>query len=177
VSQSVSRYDSGHLIETHDADGNTNATFAYDGSGNLSSTTDSRGFARNFGYDSNGNQASSSYTWTGPAGSTNITTTTEYDAQGRATRTIDALGNSSQTFYTALGKADYTIDKLGNTNSFFYDSRGNLIQTTGPDALSTRTVYSGDGKPIYTSDRNGTTGTHDWPELTLGAMDSAGVLQ
>ena len=50
-------------------------------------------------------------------------------------------------------------DRLGNTNSFCYDTRGNVVQTTGPDGLSTRTVFDGDGKAVYVSDRNGITGT------------------
>jgi YD repeat-containing protein len=69
-----------------------------------------------------------------------VTNFAEYDAQGRVVRTIDALGNSNQTFYTPLGKVDYTIDKLGNTNRLFYDARGNLVQSIGPDGLATQTV-------------------------------------
>jgi len=159
VGQSFSRYAAGLLVETRDGSGNTNATFGYDGAGNLSGTTDARGFSRTFGYDANGHQTNSSYTWTGPGGSTNVTTQTQYDALGRVIRTIDALGNTNQTFYTPLGKVDYTIDKLGNTNRFFYDARGNLVQSIGPDGLSTKTVYDEAGKPIYTTDRNGISGT------------------
>ncbi len=155
LGHSSSIYDSGKIAVTLDASGHTNATFTYDGSGNLSASTDAKGFSRNFYYDANGNQISNACTING----SNIVTRTELDGQGRAIRTVDALGNTSQTFYNPLGKVDHSIDKLGNTTSLFYDSRGNLVQTIGADGLSTATVYNEDGKPIYTTDRNGISGT------------------
>jgi RHS repeat-associated protein len=158
VGQSFSRYVGGFLAQTLDANQNTNATFTYDGFGNLSSMTNDKGFIRSFGYDANGNQTNTTYTWTGPGGPINVTSRTECDAQGRVTLTVDVLGNTNRTFYTSLGKVDYTVDKLGNTNRYFYDARGNVIQNTGPDNLSVRSVYNEDGKPVYTSDRNGITG-------------------
>ena len=159
IAQSSSRYDGGLLVQTLDANGNTNATFTYDGSGNVATSIDAKRFTNSFNYDPSGNQTNTSYTWTGPNGSVTVTTRIEYDAQGRVVRTFDALGNTNQTFYNALGKVDYTIDQRGNTNSFLYDAPGNVIQTIGPDGLVTRTVFNADGKPIYTADCNGITGT------------------
>jgi len=158
--QSSSIYVNNQLSATLDANGNTTASFTYDSSGNVATTTDSRGFTRSFSYDANGNQTSSSYTWTPPGGSpVTVNTYTFYDDQDRPITTIDADGNTNQTVYNANGKVAYTIDKFGNTNSFIYDARGNTIQTTYADGTQTSTVYDNDGKVILTSDRNQMTGT------------------
>lgn len=159
LGQSFSIYQGNLLSETRNANYQVTASFLYDPAGRMTSSTDANGFSHSFSYDANGNQTGTSYTWSGPGGPTNVTTTTVYDAQGRVVQTIDALGNTNRTFYNVLGKVDYAVDKLGNTNQFFYDARGNVVQTIGPDGLSTRTFFDQDGKPIYTMDRNGITGT------------------
>jgi RHS repeat-associated protein len=160
VEKSSSVYSNGQLIQTLNANNQVTASFGFDSSGNLTSTTDSRNFTRNFGYDLDGYQTNSSYVWVDPNGGSHlISTTTIYDAQGRVTQTIDADGNTNNTFYNGLGKVDYTIDRFGNTNSFIYDARGNLIQTTYPDGLVTHTVFDAAGRPYLTTDRNGVTGT------------------
>jgi len=169
VAKSSSTYLDGHLVETRNASDQVMATFGYDSMGNLTSTTDANGVSRGFTYDANGNQTSSYYTWTPPGGGSpkSVTNRTEYDAHGRAVRTIDGLGNTNQTFYNALGKVDHTIDKFGNTNSFLYDPRGNLIQTTHADGLVTHTVYDDNGRAFLTTERNGIIGTRSY-------YDSAG---
>ncbi|PWU16134.1 MAG: hypothetical protein C5B50_14070, partial [Verrucomicrobia bacterium] len=155
IEQSFSVYENGRLAQTLNGESQTTATFAYDDSGNMTKSTDARGFAHGFIYDSNGNQIGTSNFVNGVS----VTTSTEYDVQGRVIRAVDALGNTNQTFYNPAGKVDFTIDKLGNTNSFLYDSQGNLIQTTYPDGLVTRTVFDENGRAILTTDRNGVTGT------------------
>ena len=162
LSQSSSVYQNGQLVQTLNANNQITASFGYDGSGNLTSSTDANNFNRYFGYDSNGNQTKSWYVWTPPGGGTpvGVTNYAIYDSQNRAVQTIDADGNSTRTFYNALGKVDYTIDKFGNTNSFLYDARGNVIQTIYPNGTLTRTVYDDDGKPILTTDPNQITGTY-----------------
>src|SRR5262249_12395110 len=79
IAKNSSRFDGSLLLEIRDANENTNATFTYDVSGNLATSTDAKGFTRSFGYDQNGNQTNTSYTWTGPSGSLNVITRTEYD--------------------------------------------------------------------------------------------------
>jgi RHS repeat-associated protein len=159
VGGSSSTYQDNRLVETRDINGITMATFAYDASGNLTNTTDANGAKRYFSYDANGNQTSSSYIGTNAAGvAVPIVTTNVYDAAGRVTMTIDALGNTNRTFYNAIGKADYTIDRLGNTNRYLYDARGNLIQTISPFG-TTRTVFDDNARPILAGDANGISGT------------------
>ena len=163
LSQSSSHYNSkGQMTLTRNTLGQTTATFGYSlTTGDLTSTTDANGVSRFFGYDANGNQAGSYYSWTNPANGsiTQVGSGSEYDAAGRVVRSVDALGNSSRTFYNAGGKVGYTVDKFNNTNSFIYDARGNLIQTTSADGLVTRTVYDDAGRAYLTTDRNGITGT------------------
>ena len=72
--------------------------------------------------------------------------------------TVDALGNTNQTFYNAIGKPDHTIDRFGNTNFFTYDARGNLIETISPFSTN-RTVFDANARPYLTSERSGLTGT------------------
>jgi RHS repeat-associated protein len=156
LEQSFSIYDGSNLlVATLDANGRTNAGFAYDSTGNLCNSTDANGLTRSFTYDGNGNQIVSSYPWAGRTlGTYNL-----YDAAGRVVQTIDSDGNTNQTYYTSGGKVDYTIDKLGNTNRFFYDARGNLVQTVYPDGLYTRTVFDEAGRILLSTDRNPTNGT------------------
>jgi YD repeat-containing protein len=59
VAQSFSHYLDSRLVATLDANLQTNATFAYDSLGNLTSTTDANNVTRSFTYDANGNQTSS----------------------------------------------------------------------------------------------------------------------
>jgi RHS repeat-associated protein len=171
-------YQGGLLAATLNANGDTTTMFSYDSLGNLASTTDANGFTRSFGYDVNGNQVRSTYTWTGPGGTVTVTNRTDYDPQGRVIQTVDALGNTNRTFYSALGKVDYTIDALGNTNSFVYDVMGRVIQATARDGTFTRTVYDVLGRTIATTDRFQTNGTRtDYDSLgrVLGTTKLQGL--
>lgn len=158
INQSSPVYTNGYLAKTLNANSQVTGTFVYDNSGNLTNTTDANGFTRSFAYDANGNQTNSSYQWTPPEGgsSTNVTTSTYYDAQNRVTQTVDELGNTSSIFYNSAGNVAYTIDKFGNTNSMLYDALGRLIQTTYPNNTFTRTAYDAAGRAYLTTDRNGT---------------------
>jgi uncharacterized protein RhaS with RHS repeats len=93
------------LSQTLDANGQLTASFDYDPSGNLASTTSANGFTHSFGYDDNGNQANSSYTWTPPGGSpVHVSTYTVFDAQGQVTMTIDVGGNTKSYGYWPDGQ-------------------------------------------------------------------------
>jgi RHS repeat-associated protein len=159
VGGASSVYQDNRLVETRDINGVTVGTFAYDASGNLTNTTDANGAKRFFSYDANGNQTISLYIGTNTAGvAVPVGTTNVYDAAGRVTMTIDAHGNTNQTFYTPGGKVDYTIDQFGNTNSFLYDARGNLIQSISPFGTN-HTFFDDNARPVLATDRNGISGT------------------
>jgi RHS repeat-associated protein len=158
VAHSSSVFIDGKLVETDDANSHATASFGYTGE-NLTSATDANGLTRNFGYDENGNQTNSTFTFVSGGLSIPVTTRSEFDGSGRVTRSIDADTNETRTIYNSLGKVEQSIDKLGNTNSFFYDSRGNLVETDYPDGLFTRSVYDDNGRAVFTMDRNGVTGT------------------
>jgi RHS repeat-associated protein len=160
LQQSASVYVDNRLTQTFNGNGQLTASFSYDGSGNLTKTTDANGLSHNLSYDANGNQTSSSYVWVAPGGGqVNVSNQVFYDPQSRVIMTIDNEGNTNQTFYTDDGKVSYNIDKFGNTNSFIYDAAGNLIQTVFPTGTFNRAVYDGDGRRIMATDQNGISGT------------------
>jgi RHS repeat-associated protein len=171
IAQSSSVYQGGRLFQTLNGNGQATATFGYDpATGYLTASTDANGFAHTFAYDANGSQTNSSYNWVDSGGTTHIVTAaTIHDAQGRVAMTIDADGNTNQTFYTVNGKVSYTIDTFGNTNSFTYDARGNVIQIVYPNGTFARTVYDDDAKPILMTDPNQITGTFNQYDA-LGRM-------
>jgi RHS repeat-associated protein len=159
VQQSSFTYVNGQLSQTFDGNGNVTASFGYDGSGNVTSTTNANGFSCGFTYDANGNQTSASYVGKKLDGtSVTIATTNVYDAAGRVTMTIDANGNTNQTFYNSIGQVDHTVDQFGNTNSNIYDARGNLIQTISPFGTNC-TVFDDNARPVLATDPNGISGT------------------
>jgi YD repeat-containing protein len=56
-----------------------------------------------------------------------------YDAGGRVTRTVDALGNTERCEYDALGDRTRWIDKNGNASTCAYDRKGRkTAETTTP---------------------------------------------
>jgi len=104
--------------------------YAYDAAGNLRFTTDPRGAA---------------------AGDTGFTTYFFYDALGRRTATVDALGpdwphtalpdtlpgtvttNVTRIVYDARGRIASTTDALGQTTDYGYDNLGRRISETAAD--------------------------------------------
>jgi YD repeat-containing protein len=103
--------------------------YGYDAAGNLKFTTDPRGAA---------------------AGDAGFTTWFFYDALGRQTATVDALGpdwtvtgtpeslpgtvttNVTRTAYDALGRIASTTDALGQTTDHAYDNLGRKVSETAP---------------------------------------------
>ena len=106
-------------------------------------------------------------------------TTTDYDAAGRVTRTVDAANHVTNNQYDAAGhvievddvvggvararKSAYdaaghltaSTDALGNTTHYLYDTMGHLIKTTYPDGTTTTTSYDANGRKIASIDQDG----------------------
>ncbi|NCO20330.1 MAG: RHS repeat protein, partial [Gammaproteobacteria bacterium] len=70
------------------------------------------------------------------------TSTTEYDAAGRVTKTIDPLNRASTSSYDAAGRRTTSTDPLGQTTSYAYDALNRLTSST--DALNRTTAYAYD---------------------------------
>ena len=84
----------------------------------------------------------------------NVTSTTRYDALGRAYETTDPLGRVAHTDYDGLGR---TIDTIAN-----YVSGGASDSHTN---VATRSTYDGLGEPVTSTDANGNTTTYGYDRI------------
>jgi|GEM_PF-384136 len=165
-------YDSdGRLTTTTYADNTTDVT-QYDANGNRMQTTN-RGIVTAFGYDAINRLTSTTAAPTTPNAAT---TTTNYDAAGQVTSTVDALGNTTTYFYDNAGRRTKVQNALSQTTVFGYDAAGNqltvkdannnvttstydadnrLVKTTYPDGKFDSTAYDAVGRVRSRTDANG----------------------
>jgi YD repeat-containing protein len=162
-------YDSsGRLEHVTSADGQI-LSYTYDSTGRLSTielpSAAAASITVTFGYDSSHRvttvtQETVSPTW----GSTTDTVTTftylsgetevvdanshtssfELDAEGRVTKTIDALGNEREQTWTANSDVATTVDALtaANTTSYTYDGNANVTAAQLPTGAAASAVYT-----------------------------------
>ncbi len=71
-----------------------------------------------------------------------LTASAQYDAFGRALRTVDASGNVRQSVFDRLGQVIQTVDPAGAVHSATYDATGRVLTAT--DALKGSTAYAYD---------------------------------
>jgi len=163
----------GNQTSVTDAMGNV-TQFTYDSSGNMISQTNALGHTTTYTYDSNGNQLTQTSTVTTASGLKTQITTNTYDANGRVITVTDAKGNVRYTEYNAIGKMSATIDALGRRTEYVYDQRGLLIETILPDDspenlsdnARTRTEYDAAGRAVAQIDALG--------RKTISVYDAAG---
>src|SRR5262249_804138 len=98
--------------------------YRYDRNGDLVAVTDRTNNTTQFGY----RQAPAHYLdqVIDPLGRTGVRT--EYDAQGRLTKLVDAAGNPVQTAYDPTHLLATITDQLGNKTTAEYDDRGNTVR-------------------------------------------------
>lgn len=129
----------GQVASTTDATGNL-TTIEYDAFGQeVSRTTalgDGRTVMQETGYDKRGLAVVSLLD---PSG-LRLTTSTIYDAFGRAVRSFDRNGNVSEVTYDRLGRTVATRDPLGGTRATTYDAFDRVL--TQSDALGNVTSYA-----------------------------------
>jgi RHS repeat-associated protein len=123
-------------VVLYEADGVGEATFDYDASGLLLSSTDALG----------------------------RTTANEYDDKGNLTKQTYADGTSVAYEYDEIGNRIATTDELGRTTRFIYDARNRLIQMIFADGSSSRTRYDGAGRAVESTDELGRTTTFAYDE-------------
>jgi len=144
-------------------------TYTYDDNSNFPSSpnsiTDQAGVTQYFEYDSSGNPTKSWYHCVDPNNSNNycnVYNITEYDAMGRAVKTIRDVnqvnGNVnaytltlSETQYNSIGRPDTTINQYGALTKYEYDHLGNLVETLLYESWDD---YN-DHYPDYPADMNG----------------------
>jgi RHS repeat-associated protein/uncharacterized repeat protein (TIGR01451 family) len=131
-------------------------TFAYDANGRVSSQTDGLGNITSFTYDANGNQLTQSLSRTMSDGSHEaLITQYQYDANNRRIKTTYPDGTFTRVAFNAMGKRSDSIDALGRTTHYDYDDSGRLIKTTYPDQTFESITYDADGHRLTFTDRAG----------------------
>ncbi|MFZ6721382.1 carbohydrate-binding protein [Undibacterium sp. Ji49W] len=137
------------------------STINYANDGTVASVTDELGAVTSFTYDAFGESVSSrsqidathtveqtaQYDHRGllvvsvaDANGLNLQNSIEYDAFGRATKTVDASGNIREQSYDRLGRQLVTTDTLNAKRSTSYDAFGRVLTQT--DATGNVTTYS-----------------------------------
>ena len=131
--------DQERLAEVRDPISRT-VTYGYNGAGNLTVVTDTRGLAWTYTYTSTGLSAGSNthllYEVRDPAG--DVVERTEYDDGGRVVRRWDGtLGQPLQIGYGISGTTTIT-DGNGHVTSDRYDGQGTLVWQSNPYGSSER---------------------------------------
>ncbi|HEY2411363.1 MAG TPA: FG-GAP-like repeat-containing protein [Pirellulaceae bacterium] len=147
----------GHIVAVSDPSGKS-IKYSYTTAGDLSTVTDRAGNKTQFTYRSD--RAHYLDTIVDPLGRTGVRT--NYDADGRLTRTIktdnsevnltydladslstitDALGHSTTFEYDPHGNVVATIDALGGISHATYDANDNRLTSTNPLGQTTTYTY------------------------------------
>jgi len=158
---------------------NTTESFAYDGSGNLTSHTDQAGYESTFTYNGNGQVLSA----VNPEGGA-ITKT--YNGDGTQATSTDPAGNTTDYAYDLLRRLDVityeddatvqlvyddsdnllsVTDENGNSTTFGYDANNNLSTIINPLGDSTGFSYDGNDRLLSTTNPLGDSATVSYNEL------------
>ncbi len=140
----------------------TSTTFGYNEFGDLVSTIDADGNTRAIGYDDLGRQTGTNFVWQDPLGilpDQTLTTSVDVGPDGNVDSSTDARGQTTTTLYDALGRAYQQIDANGRASTTIYDKRGLAIETRSesPDengnavTLVSRTIYDESGRATYST--------------------------
>ncbi len=112
------------------------------------------------------NQTSSEYDAAGRAIETTdasgLTTTYEYDLDGRPTKVT--IGNSQTTTdqYDADGRRIEMTDPSGAVTRYVFDANGNVIETIYADGTTTESTYDKDNRQISFTDQAGQTTNYQY---------------
>ena len=164
------------LVQAIGPDGNTNASFFYDGNHHVLRATNAVNDVTYYTYNSLG-QLTSVKTPTG------LTTTNIYFATGAYANWLDKsidLDIQRSNSYTYTNGLVYThADERGLITTSTWDALGRLTSITYPDSTTTSNIYSLDGGQSYPGGSGGTnildiTGTKDrlgnWTYYTYDAL-------
>ena len=195
VSVQYQRDGAGRITALIDPAGNQ-VSYTYDAAGDLSAVTDQEGLTTQFSYLSS--PAHYLDQVIDPLG--RMAVRTEYDAQGRAIATVDALGNRAELVFDTAAFLGTRTDERGNQTVLAYNEAGALLEERHPDGTvtafeyadpanpnlpttttyadgSTRvSAYDARGNVVTDTDRNGhtTTYTYDNANRTTSVTDPLG---
>ena len=133
-------------------DGINSVSFGYDGSGRLSSVTDSDGDTRRFGYGDGGRLE---VLWKADGSCVRI----EYGSDGKVSSTTDECGNREKFSYDSEQKATLYTDHDGVESIFRYDGSGNTVYQEFSDG--TRFSFDYNARNLL-SRSSGTFGSQDF---------------
>ncbi len=80
---------------------------------------------------------------------------TEYDADGRKVRDIDALGNAISYVHDIEGRREVVTDRRGNATTYTYDAEGNVLTRTDALGNTVSYVYGDHGRLDSETDADG----------------------
>ena len=154
----IHTYDSaGRPTQTTDPTGGV-STFAYNVHGDLLTEIDPLGNETTFTYDANGNRLSQRrFRTLGDGTRETLVTTFVYDPLGRMVETVAADGSTTRSNYDALGRTTSTIDALGQVTTMDYDAMGRLVRTTFPGGATVEQSYDAEDRLLSRTDRAGRT--------------------
>jgi YD repeat-containing protein len=162
-------YDSyGMLLNSTDPLGDRTSN-VYDANHNLTSVTDPLGNVNTYTYDQNGNKTSSTYPAT--SGSTNTTSTTQYNQYSEPTSSTDELGNVRNFNYDANYSPQSVVDAIGTLASFQFNANQTLAagaigsEITVNSAKSSEFTYDVNGNMASRTDALGRTTTYTYNSL------------
>lgn len=149
-----------HFLDwVNDANGRTVAWVTYT-EGRVTGLTDATFGTTSLGYDLANLKETVQAPWV--PGSTNQTSTVQFDDQGNVTSTTDAVGNTTNATYTGPGKnlLESQSQQVGAstlTTSYTYDASGQIKTVTNPLNETTRLTYGPFGLPATVTDATGST--------------------
>ncbi|AVS67170.1 hypothetical protein C8245_17055 [Paracidovorax avenae] len=167
--------------------------YRYNATGTLAQVTDALGFARNYVYNTfgeevrrtgNGQTVATAYDHRGLAVQTvqdpdglKAATSVTYDAFGRVTASTDALGATRRQAYDRLGRTIALTDAMGNRSTSSYDAFGRTVTQTDALGHTTTYAYNPDERSLTVITPEGirVTTVHDRLGQTVAVTDGSGA--
>ncbi|RKP50393.1 RHS repeat protein, partial [Trinickia fusca] len=154
----------------------SHTSITYTATGLVATTTDALGNVNSNTYDAFGDVVSSH---TAIDAAQALTQTFSYDRRGLQTGTVaDPLGiaAAASTQYDAFGRAIRSVDANGNVRTQRYDRLGRVIQTVDPVNAQRSTTYDAFSRVLSTTDASGTTTyTYDTAGRSVTVTSPGGV--
>ncbi|GAA3228162.1 hypothetical protein GCM10020216_044340 [Nonomuraea helvata] len=126
----------------------------YNTFGDVVTSEDAEGYRTTITYDGMSRPLAltmPSYTQLGAGATVTAGSTTKYDALGRATSVVDALGHGNTYTYDQLGNVVATTDAAGKQSRSGFDAAGELLWTRDQAGRLTGATYDDLGRRISTT--------------------------
>jgi RHS repeat-associated protein len=140
-------------------------SYTYNGKGTPATETDGAGTKISFGYNTNNQETSRSWTVIQDGVPRTFTISRKLDAEGRTIEETDALGFTTKTEYNAGGQVIAKVDPMGRRTSFAYTVRGQVSKVTYPDGTTQSHEYDAERNIVATTDQAGRVTRHEYDAL------------